>query len=81
MRKNYMPTFTDVIPHSTVELFQVMTVVEPGATNFSCQIRCRTADELAMVTKFSSDLVDKLKPVLGENCLSFSTVLKESKLI
>ena len=80
MNKNYVPTFKDLLPHTSFEMFEVMTVTEEGSVNFSCQWRCQSPDDLEVFNKYSAILLSNLSAEYGENCLYFSSILKESKI-
>ena len=77
MDRNYLPTFKDILPQARIELYKVLAIVQEGTTNFSCQIKCESPNELEVLNKYSSVLLDDLKNRFGENCLSFSTILQE----
>lgn len=77
MDRNYMPTMKDMIKNIRVELYEVMAVVHEDSTNFSCQLRCQSPEELEVINKYNTILMDNLKGQLGEKCLHFSSILKE----
>lgn len=76
MDKNYLPTFKDLLPKVHYELYELMTAVKEGSVNFSCQWRCETPDELEVLNKYSTILLNNLGEQFGEKCLSFSSILK-----
>nr|WP_319400189.1 DUF4286 family protein [uncultured Carboxylicivirga sp.] len=77
MDRNYLPTMQDMIKGIRVELYELMAVVHEDSTNFSCQLRCNSPEELEMINKYNTILMDNLKGQLGETCLHFSSILKE----
>jgi hypothetical protein len=76
MDKNYLPTFKDLLPMVHYELYELMTAVKENSVNFSCQWRCKTPDELEVLNKYSTILLNNMGEQLGEKCLSFSSILK-----
>ncbi|MBS2096994.1 DUF4286 family protein [Carboxylicivirga linearis] len=77
MDRNYLPTMQDMIKGIRVELYEVMAVVHEESTNFSCQLLCKSPEELETINKYNTILMDNLKGHLGEKCLHFSSILKE----
>jgi len=80
MQRNFVPTFSELLPDLKVELFELMAVVQEDMTNFSCQMRCANPEELEIIHKYSNILMDNLKGTFGEKCLHFSSILKEMEL-
>ncbi|NPA36501.1 MAG: DUF4286 family protein [Chlorobi bacterium] len=77
MQKTYLPTFRDILPDVSYDLMELMSFREDDSTNFSCQWRCNNPDELEIINKYSSVLLNNLNETMGEKCLHFSSVLKE----
>jgi len=80
MQRNFIPTFSDLLPNLEIKLFELMTVVHEDSTNFSCQMRCANPEELEIINKYSTILMDNLKGTFGDKCLHFSSILKEMEL-
>lgn len=76
MDRNYLPTMKDMIKDIRVELYEVMAVVHEDSTNFSCQLLCKSPEELESINKYNTILMDHLSSQLGEKCLHFSSILK-----
>ncbi|MCU4163065.1 DUF4286 family protein [Carboxylicivirga caseinilyticus] len=77
MDRNYLPTMQDMIQGIRVELYEVMAVIHDDSTNFSCQLLCKSPEELETINKYNTILMDNLSGHLGEKCLHFSSILKE----
>ncbi|TAJ14646.1 DUF4286 family protein [Marinilabiliaceae bacterium JC017] len=80
MKKTYLPTFKELLPDVVSELYEVMAVVNENSTNYSCQWRCSEPEELEVIHKYSNILLNNLSGEYGENCLHFSTILKQKQL-
>lgn len=78
MNRNFIPTFSEMLPDLRIELYEVMAVVHEDTTNFSCQMRCADPEELETINKYVTVLMDNLKGTFGEKCLHFSSILKET---
>ena len=76
MQKNYLPTFKDLLPKVTYQLLEMMTNNQEESTNYSCQWQCSNPDELEILNKYSSILLNNLGEEMGERCLHFSSILK-----
>ena len=77
MQRTYIPTMKDGVKNLRVELYEVMTVVQEGNTNFSCQLQCGTPADMDTVNKCNGILVNNAKGEFGNTCLTFSSILKE----
>ena len=80
MQRNFIPTFSELLPDLRIELFELMAVVHQDSTNFSCMMRCANPEELEIINKYANILMDNLKGSFGEKCLHFSSILKEMEL-
>lgn len=80
MNRNFLPTFVDLLPGLRIEIYKLLAVVEEGNTNFSCQIQCKTPEELEIINKYVRILLDNLKGKFGEKCLFFSSILQETSV-
>lgn len=79
MDRNYIPTMKDLVKGIRVELYEVMAVVDEGSSNFSCQLLCKSPEELETINKYNSVLINNLTGKFGDKCLHFSSILKEVK--
>ncbi len=79
MDRNYVPTMKDLVKDIRVELYEVMAMVDEESTNFSCQLHCKSPEELETINKYNSILVNNLSAKFGDKCLHFSSILKEVK--
>ena len=77
MERNYLPTMKDLVKDLRVELYEVMAVVEEGNTNYSCQMQCSNPADMDTINKYNAILINNAKGEFGENCLTFSSILKE----
>ena len=76
MQRSYLPTFKDMLPEVTHQLFEMMTNTQDDSINYSCQWQCNNPDELEVLNKYSSILLNNLGEEMGERCLHFSSILK-----
>ena len=76
MQRSYLPTFKDLLPEVTHQLFEMMTNTQDNSINYSCQWQCNNPDELEVLNKYSSILLNNLGEEMGERCLHFSSILK-----
>lgn len=77
MDRNYLPTMQDMIKDIRVELYEVMAMVHEDSTNFSCQLLCKSPEELETINKYNVVLMNNLTEKFGDKCLHFSSILKQ----
>ena len=81
MKRHYLPTFFDIVPNASNEIYKVDGQPQnSGATTYSCQWRCHTIQELGLIQKYDKALSAKLMEQKGEKCLTFSTMMKGVEL-
>lgn len=80
INQNYLPDIGAMMITNGVEVFEVMTVDDDDNRTFSVQWRCMAPDHLESISKASANLNREMQTFFGEDCLYFSTILKEYQI-
>jgi hypothetical protein len=75
--QNYLPMVGAMMITNGVEIFEVMMAEQDNSRTFSVQWRCLAPDHLEAINQTTNRLHNQLAAVFGEDCLHFSTILKE----
>ncbi|MBN2165730.1 MAG: DUF4286 family protein [Marinilabiliaceae bacterium] len=77
INEEYLPEVGALMITNGVEIFEVMMADQDDSRTLSIQWRCMIPDHLETINNKASELHGRLSSVFGEDCLYFSTVLKE----
>ena len=75
----YLPEIGALLITNGFEIFEVMMADQDDSRTFSVQWRCMIPEHLEIINQKSTELYNQLPELFGEECLHFSTVLKEYK--
>jgi hypothetical protein len=73
----YLPAINGLMATTNMEIFEVMTVSDDTSKTYSVQWRCLTADDVDAITETSLEVLGILPSVFGEDCLHFSSILRQ----
>lgn len=73
----YFPAVGGLMVTNGVEVFEVMTVSDDISKTFSVQWRCELPDNMDVVNQASTEVLSSLPSLFGEDCLHFSSVLRQ----
>ena len=80
MHRIYVATIHDVAPNANFEAYAIDQHDNVGSTNYSCQWRCETLQDLGAVDTYTKSLCKRMMEAKGESCLFFSTMMKRVEL-
>jgi hypothetical protein len=73
----YFPAINGLMVTISMEIFEVMTVSDDTSKTYSVQWRCITADDVDAIKETSLEALGTLPSVFGEDCLHFSSILRQ----
>lgn len=76
----YFPAVGGLMVTNGVEVFEVMSVGDDASKTFSVQWRCLTPDFMDDVNHASMEVLATLPQQFGEECLHFSSILRQYDL-
>ena len=79
INNTYLPEIGALLLTNGVEIFEVMMTDQEDSRTFSVQWRCMFPDHLETINQKTTELYNRLPDLFGEDCLHFSTILKEYK--
>jgi hypothetical protein len=78
LRNTYMLSISELMVTTNMEVFEVMIANEEDSNRtFSVQCRCESPEDLNILHQHSTQLLTLLSTRFGENCLYFSSILRE----
>lgn len=80
INEQYLSEIGALMITNGVEIFEVMMAQQDDSRTFSVQWRCMIPEHLEVINKKTTELHNQLPSVFGEDCLSFSTILKEHSI-
>lgn len=77
LNDTYFPAVGGLMVTNGIEVFEVMSIGDDVSKTFSVQWRCLTPDNVEEVNHASSNVLAMLPGLFGEDCLHFSSILRQ----
>ncbi|MFT3740883.1 MAG: DUF4286 family protein [Breznakibacter sp.] len=74
---SYFPAIEGLMVTQGVEVFEVMSIGDDVSSTFSVQWRCLSSAHMEDVIRISTEILASLPSVFGEECLHFSSILRQ----